>query len=427
MKHVLRSLLPVLFCVMVFAAEPRIDPVLIEWQAPGSRESTLSVQMPDGEVRTSTFAPGEKPLLRARDLGTDGAYTWELRCGPVVRSGAFTVRNGAFLTSAAVEPSRRPIAADWITSDDVFIDGRLCAGLDCTGSESLNNRTVLLKSGSIAIDLEDTSTALGYPSGDWRIQANDPNVGGANKLTIAYSTSGSTPFTIEGGAPHNAFYVDDTGRIGIGTATPAEGLHLTAGWSPTLRLEQNTAGDNPAQTWDVGGTQYQFFIRDVTGGSALPLRIRAGAPDSAIDIQANGNVGLNCNAAASDLVIASGANCSNPSSSLNAGDAQFTVASSRTFKENLAPVVVPDVLDKLQKIDVYRYDFIDGPKGRMGLMAEDFHEIFARGSDKYIDGNEVQMALWLAVRQLAAEKRELVQRMEALEAKLAQALATSSH
>jgi len=387
-----------------------VDPVVIEWAPAAASGASLSVQMPGGEIRTMSFEEGQRPILRLRDLGpnnVDGSYGWELRSGALVQSGAFTVQNGAFLTRAAVEPGR--IASDWVTSDDVFIDGRLCAGLDCTGSESLNNRTVLLKSGSVAIDIEDTSTTLGYPSGDWRIQANDPGVGGANKLTIGDTSSGTVPFVIEGGTPSHALYVDSTGRIGFGTTVPVENLHVTAGWSPTLRLEQSTFGDNPAQSWDVGGTHYGFFIRDVTGGSALPLRIRAGAPNSAIDIAAGGNVGLNCDSPASDLVIASGGGCSNPSSSLNAGDAQFTVASSRTFKENLAPVVVPDLLGKLEKIDVYHYDFIHGPKDRVGLIAEDFHAIFGRGSEKYIDGNEVQMALWLAV-------KELLARIEALEA-----------
>ncbi len=43
----------------------------------------------------------------------------------------------------------------------------------------------------------------------------------------------------------------------------------------------------------------------------------------------------------------------------------------------------------------------------MGLIAEDFHVIFERGSDKQLNGNEVQMALWLAVQELKAENNEL--------------------
>lgn len=53
------------------------------------------------------------------------------------------------------------------------------------------------------------------------------------------------------------------------------------------------------------------------------------------------------------------------------------------------------------------------------MIAEDFHKVFGRGSDKYIDGGEVQMALWLAVQQLAAQNKELMERLGTMEAQLA--------
>ena len=61
---------------------------------------------------------------------------------------------------------------------------------------------------------------------------------------------------------------------------------------------------------------------------------------------------------------------------------------------------------------MYTYDFINGPKDKLGLMSEDFHEVFGRGSDKYINHGDVQMALWLAV-------QELTNRVKELEAQLA--------
>jgi len=52
-------------------------------------------------------------------------------------------------------------------------------------------------------------------------------------------------------------------------------------------------------------------------------------------------------------------------------------------------------------------DFIDGPMDKMGLVSEDFHTVFERGSDKKISGQEVQMALWLAVQELTKENEDL--------------------
>ena len=86
--------------------------------------------------------------------------------------------------------------------------------------------------------------------------------------------------------------VSSIGNVGIGTATPSLDLSIRAGDTTALRLEQDTSGGFPAQTWDIAGNEANFFVRDVTGGSRLPLRIRPGAPTSSIDINAAGNVGI---------------------------------------------------------------------------------------------------------------------------------------
>ena len=73
--------------------------------------------------------------------------------------------------------------------------------------------------------------------------------------------------------------------------TQTENLTLQTGDTPRLRLEQTNGVFTP-QTWDVAGNEANFFVRDLTGGSKLPFRIRPGAPTSSIDIAANGDVGF---------------------------------------------------------------------------------------------------------------------------------------
>jgi Chaperone of endosialidase len=68
-------------------------------------------------------------------------------------------------------------------------------------------------------------------------------------------------------------------------------VSVTTGNTPRVRLDQ-TAGVFTPQVWDVAGNEANFFVRDVTGGSRLPFRIRPGAPTSSIDIAASGNVGI---------------------------------------------------------------------------------------------------------------------------------------
>ena len=99
-------------------------------------------------------------------------------------------------------------------------------------------------------------------------------------------------FSTRAGAPSNSLLVSSTGKIGLRTATPVMDVHLVTNDTPAHRLEQSSAGGFPAQTWDIAGNDANFFVRDVTGGSRLPFRIRPGAPTSSIDISFNGNVGI---------------------------------------------------------------------------------------------------------------------------------------
>jgi hypothetical protein len=57
-------------------------------------------------------------------------------------------------------------------------------------------------------------------------------------------------------------------------------------------MEQTNGSGFTAQTWDVGANEANFFVRDLTGGSRLPFRIRPGAGTSALDIASNSNVGF---------------------------------------------------------------------------------------------------------------------------------------
>jgi hypothetical protein len=54
-------------------------------------------------------------------------------------------------------------------------------------------------------------------------------------------------------------------------------LKAKNGNTPGIRLEQDASGGFTARSWDVAGNEANFFIRDVTGGSTLPLRIFPGS------------------------------------------------------------------------------------------------------------------------------------------------------
>jgi hypothetical protein len=311
----------------------------------------LTVAGPDGSVFQKEFAAGVTPMFRLQDLAgkvADGSYTYEMRvipnissevkrqlaaareagddvaaariqrdagiAEPMVLSGNLTVANGSFVNSDSVEPApsapkappassgtpsassitspHNPTALDIVQADDVIIQGSLCVGLDCVINESFGFDTIRLKENNTRIKFEDTSASTGFPTHDWQLTANDSASGGAEKFSIEDITAATVPFTVRGSAPTNSIFVDSTGRVGFRTATPVLDLHVATSNTPAMRLEQNNSGGFTAQTWDIAGNEANFFVRDVTGGSRLPFRIRPGAPTSSIDISADGDVGI---------------------------------------------------------------------------------------------------------------------------------------
>jgi hypothetical protein len=178
--------------------------------------------------------------------------------------------------------------------DDVIVVGSICIGQDCNNGENFGFDTQRLKENNLRIHFDDTSNSASFPSNDWRISINDSSNGGASYFAVEDATAGNTPFRIEAGAGANALHVDASGgNIGLGTATPVVELHVADGDSPTMRLEQNGSSGFTPQTWDVAGNEANFFVRDVTNGSKLPLKIKPNAPTSSIFVEGTtGDIGL---------------------------------------------------------------------------------------------------------------------------------------
>jgi hypothetical protein len=183
-------------------------------------------------------------------------------------------------------------AADQVIPDDLIVQGSLCVGLDCVNNENFGFDTIRLKENNTRIKFDDTSTSPGFPANDWQLTANDSASGGSSKFSIEDVTGSKIPFTITAGAATNSIFVDSTGRVGLRTSTPVLDVHIATSNTPAHRLEQNNSGGFTAQTWDIAGNEANFFVRDVTSGSRLPLRIRPGAPTSSLDISATGDVGI---------------------------------------------------------------------------------------------------------------------------------------
>jgi Chaperone of endosialidase len=282
---------------------------------------------------TPIFGPGVKETLAAARLkGNSDEVQRDLRkrglvpAQPLVQSGSFAVVNGSVIVAGTPEnqrsakvnllqPSRFPGATsgratyavrrhhaalffDQVIPDDLIVQGSACVGLDCVDGESFGFDTIRIKENNTRLQFDDSSVSAGFATNNWQIRANAQGSGGASFLAIVdqgatgNSETGTIVFEVDAGAPANSVRVASDGKVGFRTATPVLDMHANTNNTPAIRLEQNNSGGFTAQTWDVAGNEANFFVRDVTGGSRLPLRIRPGAPTSSLDIAATGNVGI---------------------------------------------------------------------------------------------------------------------------------------
>ena len=339
----LASALVSLICMPVQAQQPEAGPSV----------TAITARLQAHRLEWTTTAPHGRALLRiAREgdapqdlmLGSslvlalqdtplpDGLYTYELTLGPTTKAvrrddagavptpstgamltGTVSVTGGAFVLPPDVLPAGesnvaeintaqsprsipvneniRMVTKDQVIADDNIVQGSACVGLDCVNSESFGFDTLRLKENNLRIKFEDTRAAP-FPNNHWQLIANDSNSGGSSYLGIDDTTHSRTPVRWLAGAPANSFFVDAQGRAGVRTAVPMLDLHVLSSNTPALRQEQSNTSGFTAQTWDIAGNEANFFVRDVMGGSRIPLRIRPGAPHSSVDIAGNGNVGM---------------------------------------------------------------------------------------------------------------------------------------
>lgn len=205
-----------------------------------------------------------------------------------------------FVAAAAVSAGAQ---ADQVFADDVIVQGSLCVGQDCVNNENFGFDTIRIKENNTRIAFVDTSTTSSFPSVDWELQANESTNGGANRFAFLDRTNGRTIFVMEAAAPNNSLYIDDSGNIGLGTSTPVLPLHVRDGNSPGLRLEQDGSSGFTAQTWDIAGNEANFFVRDVTNGSRLPFKIQPGAPNNALYVASDGDIGLGTQSPGADFHV----------------------------------------------------------------------------------------------------------------------------
>ena len=133
-------------------------------------------------------------------------------------------------------------------------------------------------------------------------------------FNLAMETDGNVssrrrPLTIHNNARTDALRLLGN-NIGMGTATPAEELHifspnlgLTPG-TPAIRLEGANGANNiiPGRTWDIDANFAAFIIKDQTAGT-LPFRVERDTPSNSLTVDTTGNIGVGTSSPVEELHI----------------------------------------------------------------------------------------------------------------------------
>jgi len=95
-----------------------------------------------------------------------------------------------------------------------------------------------------------------------------------------------------------------TGNLAVGSATavPTLDIEIFSSDTPAIRFNQDGGAGFSPQVWDIGANEANFFIRDSTGGSALPFRIFPNARTNTLTLGPNG-VGVGTNSATAALDV----------------------------------------------------------------------------------------------------------------------------
>jgi hypothetical protein len=481
---------------------------------PGTTFMQLRIADPQGQMIFDQSSDGNPITWFLPDGVQGGTYSYEVRIGVakrrgergesqqpepparrLIQSGTVFIQGGAIVPPTEKEASLfddistlakvafaklmdslvSPAFADVLHYDDVIITGSECVGFDCVNGESFGFDTIKLKENNLRIYFEDTSTSASFPTNDWRIVINDTTNGGASYFAIQDATGGTTPFKIEAGAPNSSLYVDDYGRLGVGTNIPYVEIHTVDSDTPTVRLQQDGSGGWTPQTWDVAGNESNFFIRDVTNGSQLPFRIQPNTPSSTLCLKNGGKVGIGTweptarfelettgedsdfllqrtdgvegilSAKAESFIIGSKTNHfldfvinDSPMMTINTGgnvgigtrqplerlhvegdafvSGNLELGSSREYKENIQPLEEQEAMDTLMTLNPVRFNYIIDPtEESIGFIAEEVPDLVATNSRKALSTMDIVAVLTKVIQEQQRAIEELSRKVVDLE------------
>lgn len=206
-------------------------------------------------------------------------------------------------------PPTPPITYDLLrlkTSNNVIAKGRMAVGHGALPGYNFTGNTMTLVGDKLRIKFWDTSTTGAFPSADWQIVINDPDDGEDNYFAIADTTSVyKTPFKLMAGTPDHSLYMNESGKVGIGTNLPAEALDVTGGTIEATVFLGNAdqlTGLSGTATGSVANTGSTTLAADTDANSGGYVNLQT-KNTTRLVVANSGNIGIANNAPANALDV----------------------------------------------------------------------------------------------------------------------------
>ena len=334
-------------------AEVNISPTRVDWvPAVDAERWVLTVLGPGDFFLRRQFEAGKTPFLSLLDTEgnrlPDGSYSWELRgiqereteapeppsrhretgktfnapqAPELELSSYLTIRDGSFVAvPSTVErpesPLQNVIAKDSLLTGRFSNDGNACIGDECNSLSDASFSALKLRSTLPHLYFDDVELPCeGCPTGnphDWAVLINQSSTDQLAISEFVDDVLTSTPFTLRGGAPDNSLFIDATGKVGIGTSTPADRLDVKTNSSAaaTGRVQNSSAtGFSGFEYTNNSGTVISFLGVDnanattrLNSNGSYPIALLTNSTER-MRVTAAGNVGIGTASPASRLDV----------------------------------------------------------------------------------------------------------------------------
>jgi len=237
----------------------------------------------------------------------------------------------------------------------------------------------------------------GFTPQIWDVAGNE-----ANFFIRDVSSGSRLPFKIKPGAPTGSIYVAADGDLGIGTESPIADLHVKG----------DASSDNTVLKVEGVGTVLSRF--ESSDGGAVQFRLTSDDQNRRFVAENNSGVVQNKITMLDGGVVNFESDAAGVFTRITAGSNGLTASSSRELKSDISKLEIPNILERISEVPVTTYHWksaLVGPeiakREVVGLIAQEFYPVLERGVDTEINGQDVQMALWMGVQELHKNDQEV--------------------